>query len=116
VKLELWWSFLPDPIANFGMISWGFALSGGVTVQWWILSFAIVALVQGPLTLGLHCSELVVNAIRDERCWRRATGRKGLRMTTNPLKLFFTDPLGLIIFVTKPALRESLASYILLEF
>ncbi|OAX40120.1 hypothetical protein K503DRAFT_855552 [Rhizopogon vinicolor AM-OR11-026] len=105
VKMELWWSFLPNPITNFGNISWNFPLAGVVTVQWWILLFTVVALVQGPLTLGLHCSELVANVIRDERCWRRATGRNELRMTTNPLKSFFTDPLSLVIFVTKSVLH-----------
>jgi hypothetical protein len=101
------WSFFP--MDNFGFIWWGVPLSGGVTVQWWILSFATVALVQGPLTLGLHCSELIASVIRDERYWRRATRRKGLRMKTTRLNWFFTDPLSLVLFVAKPTLRESFA-------
>ncbi|OAX40119.1 hypothetical protein K503DRAFT_799067 [Rhizopogon vinicolor AM-OR11-026] len=96
------WSFFPN---GSGVLSWEFALSGGVTVRWWILVFVSLALVQGPLTLGLHCSELIANVIRDERYWRRANGRKGLRMATHPLKSFFTDPLGLVLFVAKPALH-----------
>ncbi|OJA17152.1 hypothetical protein AZE42_13235 [Rhizopogon vesiculosus] len=97
------WTFLPRKYSM--LVSWTFWLSGDVTVQRWILSIVGVALIQGPLTLGLHCSELITNVIRDERQWRRATGSKGLRMTINPLKSFFTNPLGLVIFVAKPALH-----------
>jgi hypothetical protein len=101
------WSFLPEDYHK--LVSWTFPLSGDVTVQWWILSIVILALVQGLLTLGLHCSELIVNVIGDERCWRRATSRKGLRMTNNPLMQFFSNPFGLVLFVAKPVLRESFA-------
>jgi len=76
--------------------------SGGVQGKGWILSFVALAVVQGPLTLGLHCSELIV--IRDERHWRRATERKGLTTTTNPLKAVLTNPLNLVIFAVKPVL------------
>jgi hypothetical protein len=102
------WSFFPN--GNF-MIQWYMQLDGGAAVQWWILSFVTVALIQGPLTLGLHCSELIVNVTRDERQWRHATGRKGLKMTTNPLKSFATDPLCLVLFVIKSVLRESFVPY-----
>jgi len=98
------WSFFP----TFSRDIW---LDGGVTVRWWILSIAIVALVQGPLTLALHCSELITSVIRDERYWRRATRRKGLRMATTPLNLFFTDPFSLVLFAAKPTLRESFALF-----
>jgi hypothetical protein len=103
------WSFFPAGYSI--LVWWNMPIDGGAAVQSWILSFVTVALAQGPLTLGLHCSELIVNVIRDERQWRRATGRKGLRMTTSPLKSFSTDPLSLVLFVAKPALRESFASY-----
>lgn len=98
------WSFLP---MNYS--TWTFPFSGDVTVQWWISSIVILALVQGLLTLGLHCSELIVNIIGDERCWRRATSRRGLRMTNNPLMQFFSNPFGLVLFAAKPVLRESFA-------
>jgi len=101
------WSFLPTPDSSY--IWWTFYLSGGAAVQWWTVSIAIVALVQGPLTLGLHCSELIASVIRDERYWRCATRRKGLRMKTTRLNSFFTDPLSLVLFVAKPILRESFA-------
>jgi hypothetical protein len=101
------WSFFPNQASQ--SLFWDLPIHGGVNVQWWILAFVTLALVQGPLTLGLHCSELIVNVIRDERRWRRATGRRGLEMTTNPLKSFFTDPLNLVLFAAKPMLRESFA-------
>ncbi|KAG2033203.1 hypothetical protein BDR03DRAFT_968241, partial [Suillus americanus] len=67
--------------------------------------FYDMPVIQGPLTLGLHCSELIANAIRDERQWRCATGRKGLRTATNPVKAIFTHPICLILFVAKPFLH-----------
>jgi hypothetical protein len=101
------WSFFPNQASQ--SLSWHISVYQSVDVQWWTLIFVAVALVQGPLTLGLHCSELIANVIRDERRWRRATGRRGLEMTTNPLKSFFTDPLNLVVFAAKPMLRESFA-------
>ncbi|KAG1790689.1 uncharacterized protein HD556DRAFT_1310470 [Suillus plorans] len=71
----------------------------------WILLFVNIAAVQGLLTLGLHCSELIVNVIRDERQWRCATRRQGLKVATNPLKSIFTHPLCLILFIVKPFLH-----------
>ena len=101
------WSFFPTSTSRAIWLDASF--SSGVTVQWWTLCIAIVAFVQGPLTLVLHCSELIANVIRDERYWRRATRRKGLRMKTARLNEFFTDPFSLVLFVAKPALRESFA-------
>ncbi|KAJ8581879.1 hypothetical protein M405DRAFT_868310 [Rhizopogon salebrosus TDB-379] len=101
------WSFFPNQ-GSQSVVS-DLPVYQSVDVQWWTLIFVAVALVQGPLTLVLHCSELIVNVIRDERRWRGATGRRGLEMTTNPLKSFFTDPLNLVLFAAKPMLRESFA-------
>jgi hypothetical protein len=78
-----------------------YVIPGG---SYWF-SFVNMALIQGPLTLGLHCCELIANVIRDERRWRSATGRNGLRTEMNPLKSFFTNPLGLVLFIAKPVLR-----------
>ncbi|KAG2148037.1 hypothetical protein DEU56DRAFT_106450 [Suillus clintonianus] len=73
--------------------------------QWWILVFINLAVVQGPLTLALHCSELIANVIRDERQWRHATTRKGLHTATNPLTAILTHPICIVLFVTKPFLH-----------
>jgi len=99
------WSFFPTTTSR--IIWWTFQLSGGVTVQWWTLAIVIVALAQGPLTLGLHCSELIASVIRDERYWRCATRRQGLTMKVTRLNSVFTDPFSLVLFVAKPILRES---------
>ncbi|KAG1863733.1 hypothetical protein F4604DRAFT_1586964 [Suillus subluteus] len=77
----------------------------GVNLEWWILLFVNMAVIQGPLTIGLHCSELIVNVIRDERQWRCATGRKGLRTSTNPVKTIFAHPICLVLFIAKPFLH-----------
>ncbi|KAG2038601.1 hypothetical protein BDR03DRAFT_1009822 [Suillus americanus] len=94
------WSFLSNGPTN----SIEYALPG-VDLQAWILLFVNLAVVQGPLTLGLHCSELIANVIRDERQWRCATERKGLRPTMNPVKVIFTHPICLVLFVAKPFLH-----------
>ncbi|KAG2753639.1 hypothetical protein P692DRAFT_20828600, partial [Suillus brevipes Sb2] len=100
------WSFIPSSqnYYSYGSI-WYFMPDIGN--QQWILALLNVAVVQGPLTFGLHCSELIVNVIRDEKQWRCATGRKGLRTATNPVKPIFTHPICLVLFVAKPFLRES---------
>ncbi|KAG1753155.1 hypothetical protein EDB19DRAFT_812927 [Suillus lakei] len=94
------WSFLSNDQSN--VIGYIMPDNG---IRWWILVFVTVAVVQGPLTLALHCSELIANNIRDDRQWRCATGRKGLRMTTNPLKPIFTHPICLVLFIVKPFLH-----------
>jgi hypothetical protein len=101
------WSFFPKP--NSQSVFWILEIYFTTGPRSCIVTFVAVALVQGPLTLGLHCSELIVNVMRDERRWRRATGSRGLEMSTNPLKSCFTDPLNLVLLAAKPVLRESFA-------
>ncbi|KAG2119144.1 uncharacterized protein F5147DRAFT_767873 [Suillus discolor] len=94
------WSFLPNSEDNYIMYD---LLSG--SPEGWILFFVNIAVAQGLLTLGLHCSELIVNVIRDERQWRCATRRQGLRVTTNPLVSIFNQPSCVILFIVKPFLH-----------
>ncbi|KAG2075501.1 hypothetical protein BDR04DRAFT_1228786 [Suillus decipiens] len=94
------WSFIPNGPSN--CIAYDFP---GSNLGVWILLCVNVAAVQGPLTLGLHCSELIANVTRDEIQWRYATGRKGLRVATNPVKMIFTHPICLILFAAKPFLH-----------
>jgi len=96
------WSFLPSMESNFIMFG-----IYGVSLGKWILLFIIMAVFQGPLTLGLHCSDLIANVIRDEREWRCATRMEGLRTATNPANMILTHPICLVLFVAKPFLRES---------
>ncbi|KAG2345094.1 hypothetical protein BDR05DRAFT_961042 [Suillus weaverae] len=97
------WSFIPN--SQDRQLNYIGYVMPSVGIQWWILLFANIAVVQGPLTLGLHCSELIANVIRDERQWRCATARKGLRVATNPVKMIFTHPICLVLFVAKPFLH-----------
>jgi hypothetical protein len=94
------WSFLPNGTSSYIMYP-----MPGVGLEMWILLFVNMAVVQGPLTLGLHCSELIANVIRDERHWRCATGRKGLRTAMNPATTIFTQPICLVLFVAKAFLH-----------
>ncbi|KAG1863728.1 hypothetical protein F4604DRAFT_1657322 [Suillus subluteus] len=94
------WSFLPNESSSFILYP-----IPGVDLKVWILLFVNIVVVQGPLTLGLHCSELIANVIRDERRWRCATGRKGLTTATNPVKTIFTYPICFVLFVAKPFLH-----------
>ncbi|KAG1858948.1 hypothetical protein DFJ58DRAFT_726412 [Suillus subalutaceus] len=97
------WSFIPNLLnGNFNYI--GYSIPG-VNFQVWILVIVNMAVVQGLLTLGLHCSELIANVIRDEKQWRCATRRKGLSTATNPVKTIFTHPICLVLFVAKPFLH-----------
>ncbi|KAG1863729.1 hypothetical protein F4604DRAFT_1929143 [Suillus subluteus] len=98
------WSFIPK-LQN-GKVNYIAYFMPGVNLsEVWILLFVNMTVIQGPLTLGLHCSELIANVIRDERQWRCATGKKGLRTTTNPVKTIFTHPICLVLFVAKPFLH-----------
>ncbi|KAG2092634.1 uncharacterized protein F5147DRAFT_585768 [Suillus discolor] len=94
------WSFLQNFMGNYVIYD-----LPGVNLEAWIVVFVFTAVVQGPLTLGLHCSELIANVIRDERQWRCATKRKGLSVATNPLKPIFIHPMCLILFIAKPFLH-----------
>ncbi|KAG1790690.1 uncharacterized protein HD556DRAFT_1241976 [Suillus plorans] len=94
------WSFFNNSYS----IYMTYSLPSG-SLKGWIQLFVNIAAVQGLLTLGLHCSELIVNVIRDERQWRCATRRQGLKVATNPLKPIFTHPLCLILFIAKPFLH-----------
>jgi hypothetical protein len=97
------WSFIPD-LRN-GKVNYVTYDIPGVNLEVWILVIVNMAVVQGPLTLGLHCSELIANVIRDERQWRCATSKKGLNTATNPVKTIFTHPICFILFVAKPFLH-----------
>ncbi|KAG1847552.1 hypothetical protein DFJ58DRAFT_730160 [Suillus subalutaceus] len=99
------WSFLSTMQVSKRLPNYIMYIIPGANLEVWILLFVNMAVIQGPLTLGLHCSELIANVIRDERQWRCATGRKGLRTVTNPVKTIFTHPTCLVLFVAKPFLH-----------
>jgi hypothetical protein len=103
------WTFIPEAgIVN--SFTYLYPETGSFTVLGWFRFCIILMLVQGPLTLGLHCSELIANVMGDERYWRRATGRKGLKTTRSPF-----NPFGLVVFLAKAVLRASFASKFLVD-
>jgi hypothetical protein len=69
------------------------------------MTYINLAIIQGPLTLCLHCSELIANVIRDERHWRCGTRQKGITPAMNTLKSVIANPLCLALFVAKPVLH-----------
>lgn len=97
------WSFFPQAQSHF--IAYSIPLSGGV-YWYWVLYYVNMAAIQGPLTSALHCSELVVNVIRDERVWRKATKEKGMTISSHPLALVFGSPLNVALLLSKPLLRK----------
>lgn len=102
VPISKSWSFFPiDTFSNVVVYEVPFSRNG----LWFFLSLANVAVLQGPLVLGLHCSELIVDVIQDERRWRYASRTEGLKLATNPLKSVFANPFYLLLFVVKPVLH-----------
>jgi hypothetical protein len=58
------------------------------------------------MTLGLHCSEVIANVVRDEVIWRRATSEMGTKPTTNPILTVFMNWPSVGLLIAKPVLRE----------
>ena len=98
------WSFFPQPQSH--LVAYSIPIEGGV-YWYWLLYYANMAAIQGPLTLALHCSELVVNVIRDEKVWRKATTVKGATTSSHPLALVFGSTLNVGLLLSKPLLRKS---------
>lgn len=97
------WTFFPQAQSRF--VTYTIPLKGGVC-WYWFLYYANMAVIQGPLTMVLHCSELIVNVVRDERLWRRATTTKGMTISSHPLALVFGSPLNFALLFLKPILRK----------
>jgi hypothetical protein len=71
-----------------------------------LVSIILYALVQGPLTLGLHCAELEMNLSRDEAFWRKATSQKGCRLEEyDSVKAAFTSWQSLLLSCFKPVMH-----------
>ncbi|KAG1748220.1 hypothetical protein EDB19DRAFT_1905275 [Suillus lakei] len=97
---QMKWTLFPNNNPGLHFLAYETA-----NIQWWIGVILFLAVIQGPMTLGLHCAELAANVIQNENQWRCATGKKGLKTATNPLKASLASPLGLILLVLKPALH-----------
>jgi hypothetical protein len=65
----------------------------------------IVACCQTPLTIALHCAEIMVNLKRDEAVWRAATSSSGTRLASNGVLAAVKSPLTLYLFFFKAVLH-----------
>lgn len=76
-------------------------------------AYTLVCLLQAVMTLSLHCAELLVNVVRDEKTWRRAGNRLGglksepglSRAPTNALYALLVSGPALTLFLYKPILH-----------
>jgi hypothetical protein len=66
-------------------------------------AIVLIGMIQAIMTVSLHCAELMVNTIRDERSWRDASkeGHRSLNILSSMLSSF---P-ALILFILKPAIH-----------
>jgi hypothetical protein len=66
----------------------------------------LFALMQSPLTLGIHCAELQVNLSRDEAFWRKASRAQGCRLEAyDSIKAAFTSWQSIGLFAFKSVLH-----------
>lgn len=65
------WSFLPNDLTGGLLVG---IIDTSLSTPTWPAIISTGMLIQGALTLGLHCCEAVVNTVRDEMIWRKATG------------------------------------------
>ncbi|KIJ47516.1 hypothetical protein M422DRAFT_248937 [Sphaerobolus stellatus SS14] len=72
------WSFIPTDKSN-ALVFGPSCGSGPIPVTSWVICFIVLIVVQGALTMALHCCELIINVLRDENTWRKATTRKGTK-------------------------------------
>jgi hypothetical protein len=97
------WSLLPGPHTH--MVYFVFSLTSWDPFGWWV-DLSIIIAIQGALTIGLHCSEIIVNVVRDETAWRRATSKEGVRLSNNPLATVLGSWENVALLIAKPVLRE----------
>jgi hypothetical protein len=97
------WSLLPS--LHTYTVYLGFSLSSSGLFGWWV-ALSIIIAIQGALTMGLHCSEIIVNVVRDEMAWRRATSKEGVRLSNNPLATVLGSWQNVALLIAKPVLRE----------
>ncbi|KIM76079.1 hypothetical protein PILCRDRAFT_826736 [Piloderma croceum F 1598] len=99
------WSIFPND--NTNTVSWSNVVNPnqGYSAASWLLMFVIFVVIQGSMTLGLHCSEVIANVVRDEVIWRRATSEMGTKPTTNPILTVFMNWPSVGLLVAKPVLH-----------
>ncbi|TGO42004.1 hypothetical protein BHYA_0013g00070 [Botrytis hyacinthi] len=80
------WNLLPSFEICGLYIHW----TNGPSYQLCLVTILIVSALQTPLTIGLHCAELLCNLSRDERILRQATSSRGTKPHYNALKSWET--------------------------
>jgi hypothetical protein len=100
------WAFLPNAQTH----ELAFTLGGDESFFSWFGALATIATIQGVLTIGLHCSEVIVNVVRDETAWRKASSKTGLYPSSNPLASVLGNWPNVGLLMAKPILRKWLCS------
>jgi hypothetical protein len=100
------WSILPNDDTNGLLWSDVVDPNHGYSATSWLFMLGIFIVIQGGMTLGLHCSEVIANVARDEMIWRRATSEVGTKPITNPILAVFMNWPSVGLLIAKPVLRE----------
>lgn len=99
------WSLLPN--LQTSQVDIGMALLGRWRSAWlWVTVLLTMVALQGSLTMGMHCSEVVINILRDETSWRKAMGKSGVKLSSNPLTAALGNWPNVGLLISKPVLRE----------
>ncbi|KAF7983507.1 hypothetical protein HWV62_21838 [Athelia sp. TMB] len=77
-----------DPSGSFGWATW-------------LALYLIFTVLQGGLTLQLHCCEVVTNVVRDEASWRAASVN-GASLSVNPITAVLGSWHSLLLLAAKP--------------
>ncbi|KAI0809097.1 hypothetical protein BC629DRAFT_1590181 [Irpex lacteus] len=94
------WSFFPNSRSNAVTVPLIFTPALN-----WFVCFVILVVIQGSLTMTLHSCELIVNVLRDEDVWRKATTKEGTECP-DVLKSFSSFWPSIVLMVGKTILRE----------
>lgn len=100
------WSLFPNSHTNLVEYETYVDPDYGYPEAVWFIVFMVFIAVQGGMTLGLHCSEIIVNVTRDEVIWRNATSSTGTHSSQNPLITMLGSWPNVGLLVAKPVLRE----------
>ncbi|KAH7931385.1 hypothetical protein BV22DRAFT_1027624 [Leucogyrophana mollusca] len=98
-------AFFPTSQSQAYMFGPGTGIGPQTLGPMWVLSLLTLMVVQGVLALGLHCSELIVNLVRDEMAWRKATRPSGTKPMRNPLAGSLGSWLNVVLLIAKSLLH-----------
>ena len=100
------WSIFPNDRTN--LVGWETYVdpNRGFLAAAWVIIYILFIVIQGGITVGLHCSEVIANVVRDEVMWRRATSEMGTKPTKNPLLMALGSWPNVGLLIAKPVLRK----------